>query len=178
LWGEDVNKYALKWKEKEYIDYCKGLANPRQPKFFTGERLLVREITNPSVFCALPCNEYYHDPAIIVILEGAEISSKILCGILNSKLMSFYHFNSSPKATKGAFPKILVEDIKNFPLPKVSKTQQKPFITLVDQILSAKATNPKADTSELEKQIDEMVYKLYELTDDEIAIIEGGSHGK
>ena len=39
--------------------------------------------------------------------------------------------------------------------------------------LTAKALNPKADTTLLERQIDEMVYKLYELTEEEIGIIEG-----
>lgn len=47
----------------------------------------------------------------------------------------------------------------------------KPFITLVDQILAAKKKDPNADTSVLEKQIDEMVYKLYDLTDEEIKIV-------
>jgi adenine-specific DNA-methyltransferase len=50
---------------------------------------------------------------------------------------------------------------------------QKPFITLVDQILSAKKKDPNANTSALEKQIDEMVYELYELTPKEIGIVEG-----
>ena len=49
---------------------------------------------------------------------------------------------------------------------------EKPFITIVDKILTAKETNPEAATNKLEKQIDEMVYKLYELTELEIAIIE------
>jgi len=39
---------------------------------------------------------------------------------------------------------------------------QQPFIPLVDQILAAKKKDPNADTSALEKQIDEMVYKLYD----------------
>lgn len=50
---------------------------------------------------------------------------------------------------------------------------QKPFITLVDQILSAKRKNPNADTTALERQIDKMVYELYDLTPEEIEIMEG-----
>ncbi len=171
LWGEDVTKYNIKWNEKEYIDYCTELANPRQPKFFLGERILVREITNPVIFSAMTINEYYHDPAIIVILKGKEISLNVLCAILNSKLMTFYHFNSSPKATKGAFPKILVEDLKNFPIPSISEDEQQPFIALVEKILHAKQN--QADTQALESEIDRLVYRLYDLTDEEIAIIEG-----
>ena len=50
---------------------------------------------------------------------------------------------------------------------------QQPFITLVDKILAAKQKDPNADTSALERQIDEMVYELYGLTPEEIAIVEG-----
>jgi len=44
---------------------------------------------------------------------------------------------------------------------------------LVERILAAKGVNPQADTSALEKEIDELVYELYGLTDEEIKIIEG-----
>ena len=53
-----------------------------------------------------------------------------------------------------------------------SKDQQQPIIDLVDQILAAKKENPQADTADLEKQIDQLVYKLYNLTPAEIETIE------
>lgn len=59
------------------------------------------------------------------------------------------------------------------PIPIVSETQQTPIIALVDRILTAKKRDPNADTSALEKEIDALVYKLYGLTDEEIAIVEG-----
>ena len=64
--------------------------------------------------------------------------------------------------------------INSMPFPKISNEQQKLFVTLVDQILSAKERNPEADTSELEKEIDKLVYELYNLTEEEIKIIEEG----
>jgi len=57
-----------------------------------------------------------------------------------------------------------------------TKEQQQPIITLVDKILAAKKANPQADTSDLEHQIDQLVYKLYNLTPDEIAVIEGSNN--
>jgi hypothetical protein len=51
---------------------------------------------------------------------------------------------------------------------------QQPFISLVDHILAAKKKDPHANTSIPEKKIDEMVYTLYDLTPEEIAIVEGG----
>ncbi|MBI5219826.1 MAG: Eco57I restriction-modification methylase domain-containing protein [Bacteroidia bacterium] len=171
LWGEDITPYRVKWNEKEFINYCDGIANPREPKYFKGVRILIREITNPKIFAGFTTDESYNDPAIIIVLKNKEgnFDIKLLLGILNSTLATFYHFNSSPKATKGAFPKILVDDIKNFPLP--NHTEQQPIITIVDQILEAKKQGK--DTAELEKQIDTMVYKLYDLSEEEIKIVEG-----
>ena len=53
---------------------------------------------------------------------------------------------------------------------KKAKNQQE-FITIVDQILTLKKENPQADTSQLEDDIDELVFKLYELTPEEIDVV-------
>ena len=170
LWGSDVNRYLVKWNEKEWIDYCKGIANPRNPKFFKGKRVLVREITNPTVFCGYTEEELYHDPANIVILNSDLFDIKILMAILNSKITTFYHFNSSPKATKGAFPKILVEDIRNFPLPIISNSVKIKITDMVEKIILNKKNN--IPSKQFEKQIDLMVYKIYQLSYDEVLIVE------
>jgi methylase of polypeptide subunit release factors len=170
LWGEDVTRYEVNWNGKEWIDYSDGIANPRRIEFFTRPRILIREITNPSIFAAYTEDEFYNDPAIINILEGKEIGLKAILAILNSRLASFLHFNNSPKATKGAFPKILVEDIKQFPIPDELLKKQKEFIDRVEKILSLKSKNQ--DTTTLEREIDVLVYKLYELTYDEVRIID------
>lgn len=100
---------------------------------------------------------------------SSRVSLKYLLAILNSKLADTLLDQIRGKGNIDINP----EYLKNISIPEISLSNQQPFITLVDQILSAKAANPKSDTSQLEKQIDEMVYKLYELTDEEIAIIEG-----
>lgn len=172
LWGEDVTRYNLTWNGKEYIDYCNGIANPRNPSFFVGKRMLVREITNPSIFAALIEIEAYNDPSIIIVKESRNYPIEILVGIMNSKLATFFHFNHSPKATKGAFPKILVQDIKEFPLPKVNSDERKILMRLVDNVTTIKKRKSIADTSALENQIDFLVYHLYGLTYDEVLIVD------
>lgn len=52
LWGEDVTRYNLTWNGKEYIDYCNGIANPRNPSFFVGKRMLVRENNKSFNICS------------------------------------------------------------------------------------------------------------------------------
>ncbi|MDR3327657.1 MAG: hypothetical protein LBT04_05970 [Prevotellaceae bacterium] len=56
-------------------------------------------------------------------------------------------------------------------IPNISISEQQPIIDLVNKILSLKSTNPQADTKALEKQIDRLVYGLYGLTEEEIAVI-------
>lgn len=178
LWGEDCKRYNIKWNGKEYINYCNGIANPREPKFFIGKRLLIREITSPRIYASILTEEAYNDPALLIILDSCTYDLTVLLAILNSKLATFYHFNHSPKATKGSFPKILIDDLKQFPLPNIFiKTNELSenanlIKTLTETVLYKKAKDINSDTSLEEKQIDELVYKLYNLQDNEIQIIE------
>ncbi|MBC7416997.1 MAG: Eco57I restriction-modification methylase domain-containing protein [Pedobacter sp.] len=170
--GEDVKPYQVSWNKKDFFEYSDRVGNKRQSKFFSGKRVLVREITNPRIFCGYTDTELYHDPAIIVILESIKFNLYVLLAILNSELATYYHFNSSPKATKGAFPKFLVKDISDFPLPKfVSSEDERLVIDKVNAIITAKQHN--TDTSQLEADVDAMVYALYGLSDDEIKLIAG-----
>jgi tRNA1(Val) A37 N6-methylase TrmN6 len=171
LWGEDVTRYRVSWNGEEYIDYCSGLANPRDPKYFNGERILIREITNPRIFATFTKTELYNDPSLLIIKSGKEVDLLFFLGILNSHLASYFHFNHSPKATKGGFPKILIEDLKHFPItrsPIINPALQKPLIALVDKILAAKEKDAQADTSEWEAEIDARVFHLYGLNDEEM----------
>jgi hypothetical protein len=68
--------------------------------------------------------------------------------------------------------------IENIPIPEVSQSLQAPIVLRVDKILAAKKKDSNADTSALESEIDQLVYKLYGLTDDEIAIVEGRNETK
>ena len=172
IWGESITKYSYK-NTGNFVWYGKHLATYVDPKYFNQKRILIREITNPSIIACLIKEEFVNDPQIIcVIPKKDDYTLELLWAILNSKLATFYHFNSSPKATKGAFPKILVYDVNNFPLPKlIDSNIQKTMETLVEQILTNKAQDHSADTTELENQIDKLVYQLYDLTEEEIAII-------
>lgn len=169
LWGEDINRYKLSWNNREYIDYCDGIANPRDPKYFKGKRILIREITNPRIFATITDVEYYNDPSVIIIKDNNENSILQALGILNSKLATFFHFNYAPKATKGAFPKILIKDIQEFPLPLLNEEIRNEIEKRVELLLN----EDDIDKSLIENEIDRLVYQLYDLNDEEIAIVEG-----
>jgi adenine-specific DNA-methyltransferase len=95
---------------------------------------------------------------------SSEIDLHFLIAVLNSKYGSVLLTN-----IRAGDYHIYPEHIRNLPIPKISEKQQKPFITLVDKIIKDKQQG--LNTTPLEQQIDNMVYKLYELTFDEVKML-------
>ncbi len=99
---------------------------------------------------------------------------KYLVGILNSKL-NFFYFKLIGASLGNAgyeISKIFVNELP-IPTPDVNLLIADKIEKLVEQILSIKKADSKADTKDLENQIDTLVYKLYDLNDEEIKVIEG-----
>ena len=71
------------------------------------------------------------------------------------------------------FAQIKIELLRKMPIPKADKDRQRPIVQLVRNILAAKQRDAEADTSALEREIDELVYALYGLTEEEKAIVKG-----
>ena len=104
------------------------------------------------------------------MLSGQSI--KYLCAFLNSNLITYFMKNTAPTSGMGVtqWTKINVERL---PIPKITATEQRPFMRLVDSILAAKDADSSTNTSALEAEIDRLCYNLYGLTDEEIAVVEG-----
>lgn len=100
-----------------------------------------------------------------------------LLGLLNSKLLTFWlKLKNTPLGDIGAYRNYKY-NIMELPMVKITAKNKKiadKITALVDKILQAKEKDPKANTQELEKEIDALVYQLYNLTDEEIKIIENG----
>jgi hypothetical protein len=65
--------------------------------------------------------------------------------------------------------------IGKIPIPQIDFARQNAFINIVDRILATKRVNPQADTSAWEQEINQLVYELYGLTQEEIAVVEGST---
>ena len=100
---------------------------------------------------------------------------KFLTAILNSPVSHYQLFSLAPKTGTGDLI-VSVQAIEPIFVPPITEANQGLVTEIenkVDEILAAKAADPNADTSNLENEIDKLVYGLYDLTDDEIAIVEG-----
>ncbi len=115
-------------------------------------------------FCYVDEGVYLNKTTFFIPVEN-----HFLLALLNSKLVGFYLSSIVSKVRGGYFSlsKIYVEKI---PLKKISSIEQKPFIKLVDKIIDSK--NKDKDTLAIEAEIDQMVYKLYDLSKGEIKQIE------
>ena len=191
--GRAITRYNLFTEGSEYLRYGEWLHRPRKSKYFEGPRILVQEITggHPPRISACFCDVVlYHDPGIISCLKVGNLHTNYLLGIINSKFLSWYHRYSSPKGIRHTFPKVLIGDIRSFPIPKIelSKSTDKlhhdHMVQLVEQMLALHKQLPEAKTGHeqtmiqrridaTDRQIDKLVYELYELTPEEIAIVEG-----
>ena len=188
LAGADVARYFVNWSGKQYLSYGDWLGAPREKRFFTGSRILVRQIVsgNPlRIYAGYTDEELYNTQSIfnIILKDEAKHDIKFLLGILNSKLMNFYHSNKYLDLSKNLFQKILIQNCKKFPIPE-QDGKAKNTIKLVDHLLKL---NEQIQTTKLEtqrqqiqrtinyseKKIDELVYELYGLSEEEIKIVEG-----
>ncbi len=100
---------------------------------------------------------------------------KLLAAILNSSVSFFYLKEKYPASSYNqgtTFTKGMINDL---PIPEIKPNDRTKLVSHVDQILAAKQRDASADTSALEREIDELVYALYGLTPEEIKLVEEGA---
>jgi hypothetical protein len=91
--------------------------------------------------------------------------------ILNSNVMWWFLLNTGTTLANGYF-RFMPSYLKPFPIPNISETTENMLVDLVDKILKNKKLDKLFDCSDLEKEINRIVYKLYNLSKEEILIIE------
>lgn len=93
-----------------------------------------------------------------------------ILALLNSKVLNYYYNYVTVQLGTQAQRAFTIY-IEQLPIPQISPEAQTPFIDLVGKIMDLKAQNPQADTSALEREIDELACTLYELTEEEKALV-------
>ena len=93
-------------------------------------------------------------------------------GVVNSRYIESA-YNALVKEAGRVFPQVKLTHVKKLPMAIADKSEQRKISDLVKQILAAKKRTPEADTTALDREIDRLVYQLYDLTPEEIAIMEG-----
>ena len=167
--GKEARRYGYpkgtKWIHQNNI--VKSLNKYLHPKILVrqvGDRINATfdnesGITTQSVYALYPKDES----------DNSHI--KALVGILNSKLFDFFYRLVS--GDKQMFKRIILENIKALPYPNMDNLLIIDIEKMVEAILVRRKDNPSIDTSDMESEIDRLVYQLYGLTEEEIKIVEG-----
>jgi len=169
LRGKDIDRFVIKWDGNRWIKYGVNLAEPRYTAKFDSEEKIVMRQTGDSLIATLDDSQFVCMKNIHVLHTPKKgVDLKYLVGLINSSLLNFYFQYLNPEIGE-ALAEVKKETVEKLLIKETSN--QEPFISLVDQILTTKKENPKANTTKLERQLDEMVFKLYELTYEEVKVV-------
>jgi hypothetical protein len=182
--GKDIGRYQLNWTGNNWINYGEWLAAPREPENFDGEKILIRKITGKTLIATYVQETSYCNTLLFVLkLTNKNYSYKSILAILNSTLIGWYFRKKFQISDDDTFPQIMIRDILQFPVPELTGGYEKTLNLHVDSILklnqelkSAKlqsnAVLIKQHIEHSEEKINQLVYELYDLKEEEIKMIE------
>jgi hypothetical protein len=193
LRGENVHRYRLEsageyvWYVPEKMRAHRTTARPGEPERFEQAKILVRD-TGQRFEGTLDLDNYYvKDVLILTKKQGCPYSLHYVVGLLNSKAVRFYY--------ETTFPTLHVQHSELAPLPirrinfddPADVARHDRMTEMVEEMLRLQKEHAQAEAlkedrrhdlarqiEQLDAQIDALVYELYGLTEEEIAVVEGG----
>jgi adenine-specific DNA-methyltransferase len=138
---------------------------------FDGPKIVAPQRNYKNTFGYNDVSWYASADVYYITEKNTGIALKYILALLNSKLYFFWLYLRGKR--KGEMLELYQKPLSEIPIKCISASEQKPFIGLVDKILTGRKSDPEADTTKLEREIDRLVYELYGLTEEEIAIVEG-----
>jgi len=179
LFGNKINLYKKNF-HNPYLDIEKAPLNENTKRLFQTKKIIIRGV-------AKRLAAQFDDKGFGVLVavhtaipKTTEYDIFYLLALINSSLFDWYHLRKfyTARIPMGSL-KYPISFLKQLPIKSISSSEQKPFVNLVDKILIITKspdypnnTAKQAKVREYEKQIDQLVYKLYGLTEKEISIIE------
>ncbi len=168
----NVNRYSCEISEKKYVDMCKHKPEYLDYYFHT-PKIWIRRIVNRQnrIMCTIPEeNMIVKKDIYSFTITSESFDNKYVLAVLNSKLISFIYLSNSTISTKDDFRQTTLSELRDLPIPKIPLNEQNVFIQLTDKILQNNKEN--VNNQELEKKLDNLIYKLFQLSESEIITIE------
>jgi adenine-specific DNA-methyltransferase len=183
--GKHIGRYEVYWQQNNWITYGPWLAEPRKPEKYESEKILIRKIVGKTLIATyIPATSYCNTLLFVLKLKSeCKLKYLFVLGLLNSSFIGWYFRKQFQISSVDTFPQIMIKDILQFPVPFPDEKQHDAIVVKVELMLEAKKQLAKARTDKdktyyenkcaaLDRQIDRLVYELYGLTAEEIAIVE------
>ncbi|TXE78888.1 class I SAM-dependent DNA methyltransferase [Campylobacter peloridis] len=171
----DKVRYMNKTYNNPYIKKNNVISEDKW-NFWNNEKIIIAGMTKKleSTYCKHPIAM---GVGVYAIYDFANINPLVLLGILNSKFMNYVFINMfKDKHLAGNYLSINKNNLESLPMFDLNSKNEKianELVSLVDEILNLKEQDKNANTKTQEDKINSIVYKLYNLSKEEIKIIEG-----
>jgi len=188
-----LQRYVLEPQKPKYLNYSKEIRESKPWEFFSHPRILLRQILSRKlrIQATFTKDAFLTNQSVQSLILRAELKQSALLhwllGILNSKLVSWYFVNFNSVARRDDFPKIIIKQTRELPIPHFeSGAKSKKLASLVQSMLSLHKSELAAKTPQqketihreieaTDRRIDEPVYELYGLNKEEIRLVEEGT---
>ncbi|KJD25360.1 TaqI-like C-terminal specificity domain-containing protein, partial [Campylobacter jejuni] len=141
---------------------------------FEKEKIVWNPVSGEYLFSYIKEHIFFNNSLFMMTLDV--FSLKYILAFMNSNCYKWLITLKTNLIQTGSYAYGAKDKIERLPIPKINSKNEKlanELINLVDEILKAKEQDKNANTQELENKINSIVYKLYNLTEEEIKIIEG-----
>jgi restriction endonuclease S subunit len=185
IFGEDVYRYSIK-RVKRWIKFSE-----KEPAFFKEKslylqpkKIVVRRVADEIIAAIDEKKHVTLNTLYCFEMNGDDTFIEYLCALLNSKLLNFW-FRNRFVLTEKLFPYIRISQLEQVPIYLASKPEQEPIVRLVERMLAlnkqliemgeaktAERARLEGEIARTDAQIDDAVYALYGISDDEKKIIE------
>jgi hypothetical protein len=143
----------------------------RDKKIFERDKIIYRKVGKELIATYADKGIYYEQTIHSCYITDKRFKTKFVLGLFNSTLFKFYYRKTNSQGGD-IFPQVRISSVENLPIKLANTKTQEKIETLVDQILTKKAQDHSSDITDLENKIDTLVYKLYDLTEEEIKTVE------
>ncbi|MDY6823893.1 MAG: TaqI-like C-terminal specificity domain-containing protein [Thermodesulfobacteriota bacterium] len=191
--GRNINRYELAWNG-QYLSYdVKNIHSCKRTDIFEAKEKIFFRRVGDRLIATYDDQQFYALNTLVVITPREQInfSLKYLLALINSNLLNFYYVKYL-KSTKKVFSEIQARQLAQLPIRTIDFDDQADvdrhdrMVALVEQMLNlhqrlnAAKTAPEKEVltrqiQTTDRQIDQLVYELYGLTDEEIQLVEAGS---
>ncbi|MCR5039225.1 MAG: Eco57I restriction-modification methylase domain-containing protein [Bacteroidales bacterium] len=169
--GQDCIKYSIVPTNLFCIYDRRDISKFKPLNLYLDTKLLIRRVANELISTVDSDNYLCLNTIYCGKIKDNSYKYSYVCAVLNSSLMNYW-FRNIFVLTDKLFPYIRKSQLDFIPIAKALPEEQEQIGNIVNQILAKKHSNYSSDTTYLEKEIDKLVYKLYNLTDEEIAVID------
>lgn len=169
LLGKDVNRYTIQYSGSHINFIPKEMKSNANESLYRKPKILMRRTGN-SIIASIDFKKRLALKNLYLIIPEDENNIYSILGQLNSSLFAYYHITKTSGENKAfaQFPGHYVEDLPC----KFDKSISKKISDLVEKLILLKESEPDYNSKNIETEIDNLVYKLYDLTTGEIKIIE------